>query len=651
MKKRRVLSLLLVLCLALALLPSGAGAADYIEVSSVDEMERALADAPAQPMNLRSAASEPIRMLVLEPALPDTCGARRVLHYAAYDEFVLEFASRAEAEAAYGTLTGTFGLKNCWLDIPEESAGVLDTGATPMSASSWGINYMHLTAYRSDADTLAHFNAAQPCVAIIDSGVDPEAENLVARSYLSHDFVHNTDALSEVTAAGEVRGHGTRVASILDEVLPKNVRFMYLRVFDATGAGHVPVLSAIQHATEHGADVINFSLGWETDYDHNYAFLDAALKAANDKGISIVCAAGNEQQDVENSYPASSKYTIAVSGINQRLLFDSFYSNFGEKIDFCAPGSGISATTLGGVTVGCAGTSFAAPHITAAVTELKILEPSASVKRINDLLKACAEDLGDPGKDAYYGSGFPVLPEDCSERITHLWDQGHLTREATARKDGERVYSCTVCGRTRTEIIPATGEAAKTKFKDVPDSEYYAVPVAWAAANGITKGTDETHFSPNRVCTRAQVVTFLWRAAGSPHPKTTRNRFVDVERGAYYFDAVLWAVENGITKGTSDTTFAPEDTCTRAHVVTFLWRFDKNGAGAVTMETDLTNAAMPFAVAFTDVPAGAYYAEAVTWAMQNGITKGITPTTFGPDAGCTRAHVVSFLYRYANGAE
>ena len=653
MKKNNVVSLLLVLCLVFALLPARAGAADYVEVSSADEMVRALADTPAQTLSFRSAATDPVRVLVLEPELPDTCGARRVLHYAAFDEYILEYDTRAAAEKGYDTLTGTFGLKRCWLDTPETSAHVFENDAVPMSADSWGMSYMHLTAYRNDAVTLAHFNAAQPCVAIIDTGVDPEAENLVARSYKSYDIVNGTTELSEVTspAAGEARGHGTRVASILDAVLPENVRFMYLRVFNGDGANHTQVLSAIQYATEHGADVINLSLGWENG--QHYDFLDEALEAAKQKGIVVVCAAGNKHQNVESSYPASNENTIAVSGINRRLAFDSYYSNYGEKIDFCAPGSDIKATALGGVTVNCAGTSFAAPHITAAAAELKMVEPTADAGRIYELLKACAKDLGETGKDDYYGWGIPVLSENDVRRIAHSWDAGHLTRDATVLRDGERVYTCTACGETRSETIPATAKTSDTDFVDVPDTEYYAIPVAWAAANGITNGTDPLHFSPDRVCTRAQVVTFLWRAAGSPDPVTATNRFTDVESGAYYYNAVRWAVENGITNGTSDTTFAPDDPCTRAHVVTFLWRLDKTGAGADTMGTETLPAASaaPLAVTFTDVPAGAYYAEAVNWAVRNGITNGMTPTTFGPDDGCTRAHVVTFLYRYVNGAE
>ena len=169
-------------------------------------------------------------------------------------------------------------------------------------------------------------------------------------------------------------------------------------------------------------------------------------------------------------------------------------------------------------------------------------------------------------------------------------------------------------------------------FTDVADKAYYRDAVAWAVENGITKGTTATTFSPNATCTRAQAVTFLWRTAGSPKPETRAMPFTDVPVGSYYYDAVLWAVENGITKGTSDTTFSPNMTCTRAQIVAFLWRSEKSPAAGT---------ANPFA----DVKSTAYYADAVLWAVENDITKGTTNTTFSPDADCTRAQIVTFLWR------
>ena len=182
------------------------------------------------------------------------------------------------------------------------------------------------------------------------------------------------------------------------------------------------------------------------------------------------------------------------------------------------------------------------------------------------------------------------------------------------------------------DVTPA---APETSFVDVRSGEYYEEAVAWAVEKGITTGTSATTFAPNDSCTRAQAVTFLWRAAGSPKPKSTEMPFQDVADGAYYSDAILWAVENGITAGTSAGTFAPNAPCTRAQIVTFLWRSQKSPAA----ET---------ANPFVDVSVEAYSHDAVLWAVEEGVTAGTTATTFSPNNNCTRAQIVTFLYRALN---
>ena len=170
-------------------------------------------------------------------------------------------------------------------------------------------------------------------------------------------------------------------------------------------------------------------------------------------------------------------------------------------------------------------------------------------------------------------------------------------------------------------------------FTDVKESDYYYEPVKWAVEKGITVGTSDTTFSPDASCTRAQMVTFLWRAAGSPKASVSTCAFTDVDKDAYYYEALLWAVENGITNGTSDTTFSPDDSCTRGQMATFLYRNAKSPAVSGSH-------------AFNDVKADAYYNNAVIWAAAEGITKGTSDTTFSPDADCTRGQMVTFLYRY-----
>ena len=176
------------------------------------------------------------------------------------------------------------------------------------------------------------------------------------------------------------------------------------------------------------------------------------------------------------------------------------------------------------------------------------------------------------------------------------------------------------------------GPATTSSFTDVPAGAYYADAVKWAVAEGITSGTSPTTFSPNNGCTRAQMVTFLWRAAGSPEPESDYGPFRDVPKDAYYRKAVLWAAGEGITSGTSPTTFSPNAAVTRAQTVTFLWRWEGEP------EADQRSG-------FRDVPAGQYYSEAVSWAVEAGITNGTGTTTFSPGQTCTRAQIVTFLWR------
>ena len=177
-------------------------------------------------------------------------------------------------------------------------------------------------------------------------------------------------------------------------------------------------------------------------------------------------------------------------------------------------------------------------------------------------------------------------------------------------------------------------KTAATSFADVPANAYFADAVKWAVDKGITNGLSDTMFGPYASCTRAQIVTFLWRAAGSPEPKTASS-FTDVPVSAYYAKAVAWAVENGITNGMTETTFAPNATCTRGQSVTFLYRALKGTASGSTN--------------FTDVKSDAFYADAISWAVANNVTNGTSNTTFSPNADCTRAEIVTFLYRAYQG--
>ena len=214
----------------------------------------------------------------------------------------------------------------------------------------------------------------------------------------------------------------------------------------------------------------------------------------------------------------------------------------------------------------------------------------------------------------------------------------YTIREVPVEGTSEITFTGVGVGQTQVQIgyvlynITVTEAPQVNPFVDVPMDSFFYDAVLWAVENGITNGVDDTHFGPTASCSRAQVVTFLWRAAGSPEPASTNNPFEDVKADAYYHKAVLWAVEKGITNGVDATHFGPNVSCNRAQVVTFLWR--ANGQPASSAE-----------VRFSDVQAGQFYTTAVAWAVEKGITNGMDESTFGIGEICNRAQVVTFLYR------
>ena len=207
--------------------------------------------------------------------------------------------------------------------------------------------------------------------------------------------------------------------------------------------------------------------------------------------------------------------------------------------------------------------------------------------------------------------------------------------ELTLKDKGDGKYTFTMpAGKVEVKATFMEDNSVLNFFYDVPNGAYFYEAVKWAVKSGVTNGLSDTMFGPYESCTRAQIVTFLWRAAGSPEPKTASS-FTDVPASAYYAKAVAWAIENGITNGMTETMFAPNATCTRGQSVTFLYRALKGTASGSTN--------------FTDVKPDAFYADAVNWAVASGVTNGTSATTFSPNADCTRAEIVTFLYRAYQG--
>jgi len=330
---------------------------------------------------------------------------------------------------------------------------------------------------------------------------------------------------------------------------------------------------------------------------------------------------------VSSTFAGGTKYTVKVSleaNGNYRFTDKTTFQINGQtaKLDGAIPATGLDNTiitltfpaTEGGSTGGGGGGGVTTYPIT--VKSAKNGDVTASHKSAS---KGTAVTLTvDPDK-GYVLDTLTVL--DGKDKEIKLTE-----------KNGKYTFTMPDSKVTVAATFKASAPTGKNPFIDVPAGSYYEDAVVWAVEKGITSGTSTVTFDPNGNCTRAQAVTFLWRAAGSPAPKTKVMPFTDVPSGSYYYDAVLWAMEQGITKGTSDTAFSPNASCTRAQIVTFLWR--ANGSPAVSGNS-----------AFTDVAADAYYAAAVTWAEKNGVTGGIGGGLFGSNNNCTRAQIVTFIYR------
>ena len=379
--------------------------------------------------------------------------------------------------------------------------------------------------------------------------------------------------------------------------------------------------------------------------------VSGVLRGADNTGVLFLSAkdsAGNESTQQMAMITRQTRYTVTVNG-----SYDAQNSGAGSY----AAGSVVtvragsrSGYTFDGWT---SGSNVVFDDPSAAETIFTMPEGSVTVTA-NWSRDGGSSSSGRDDSDPRYAVGIPdktengsvsVSPKNASQgdRVTvtvkpdagyeldslKVLDKNGKELELTDKGDGRFTF---IMPAGRVEVKATFTEEVKiSPFRDVPTDAYYYEAVKWAQKKGITGGIGDGLFGPNQPCTRAQIVTFLWRAAGSPEPEGTAAGMTDVAAGSYYEKAVAWAIENGITTGTADGLFAPDATCTRAQGMTFLFRASKASADG--------------APAFSDVAADAYYAEAVKWATDNGITNGTTSSTFSPGSGCTRAQIVTFLWR------
>ncbi|MCD8050543.1 MAG: S8 family serine peptidase [Clostridiales bacterium] len=419
------------------------------------------------------------RVVLYADALTEDYGAETILEYSAYDEYVLQFATAEDTQAAYEQIVARYGAEACYVDqiVTADDLFLSDEEDTT-TTYSWGTTYMGLDTLKSTVST----GNDTVTVAIVDSGIDAGHEFFEGRTITSDSY----DFLEDTTDLSDPYGHGTHVAGIIAEGTPDNVELLVLRVLNEEGeASLLLVNTAMQYALEHGANVINLSLGL-TSSGTTYTYLDSVIQAAYNADVPVCCAAGNSKTDVSSVYPACNTLTIAVSAINSKGAFASSYSNYGTGIDFCAPGSSIVSALAGGGTTSKSGTSMAAAAMTAAMTYAITACPDATVDELYCTLQSCVTDLGDTGKDKYYGWGCVT---GLSDLFTDLAD-------------------CTV---TLSQTTCAYSGAAQKP----------TVTVKNAAGSTLTKGTDYTVAYSDNINIGTATVTVTGKGAYTGSVTTT----------------------------------------------------------------------------------------------------------------------------------
>lgn len=499
--KKRLLTLLLALALAVSLALPAAAAQMPVEVSSALELAQAMAEpVPARGrFRSRAAAAEPTRVVAFAPALADGYGADRVLHLAAWQEYVLEFSDAAAAQRALARLRSDPDVTDCFLDeavtADDTLAGLWDETAS----RSWGGHEMGLTTLRHQADVLLPAGR-RATVAVIDTGAEVSHPLLAGRvSARSYDFADNT---ADVT---DVNGHGTATAGLIADLTPDEVDVMVLRVYgDDNLSKPSRVLTALEYALENGATVVNMSIGWPNAIEKGYSFLNSVLAQAYAAGVVVVAAAGNLSRsnptaNADDVYPANQAQVLTVSAVDRSRTFDDTYSASGASVDLCAPGTGVAVAALsGGMTVR-SGTSFAAPHVAAAAACVQLLWAAAGSPKTTGTLPFTDVAPGAWYYDAVHWAYRTGLVSGTSPTT--------FTPDAAITRQDFTVILYAQAGR------PAMIGTALAAFPDAGQVAGYAyAALTWAVEQGLIGGVGTPsgpQLAPRGYATRAQVAKIL----------------------------------------------------------------------------------------------------------------------------------------------
>ena len=431
-------------------------------------------------------------------------------------------------------------------------------------------------------------------VAVIDTGISTAAiseKNLdVGRNYIlpntsTEDTVGHGTAVAAIIAGSEAAG----VTGLCPEAVLVPLVYYSKNGDDTAVKGDLPMLAQIiRDAVDvYGCRIINISSGAQVDTPT----LRDAVAWAEQRGVLVVSCAGNDG-DGTAYYPGAFPTVLCVGTVNTAEDGPALFSNRHSGLDLLAPGIKLKTANPKGEAVTVTGTSFSTAWVTGAAASLLTADPSLTPYQLRQLLCNTARDICSEDYDEE--SGWGVV--DIAAAMAKLQAEG---------------------GKS----LP---------FNDVAQDAYYRDAVEWALKSGITGGTTSTTFSPDLTCTRAQAVTFLWRTAGCPEPRITKNPFSDIAETDYFYKAVLWAMERGITSGTSDIAFSPHVPCSESQIITFLWHAKDR----------------PDAAGHSDLVSGLgerYYTDAVAWADTHGFFTA-AQTNFVPMREAPRAHIVVYLY-------
>ena len=432
------------------------------------------------------------RLVVNTQTLTSTYGAEETLYNAQLGQYILQYATQEETQAAYERLCEQYGAEQCFVDEIIDGSDLLQTQSEGTDCYSWGASLMGMNTLKEEVEQSSM--TATATVAIIDTGVDATHPFFDGGRISKNSYSFASDAVDSTDIA-DASGHGTHVAGIVADSTPDNVTLLILRIFDRNGKSSSALMaSAIQYAVRQQASAINISAGWDKNSatDSIRGILNPAIEDAYEAGVPVVTAAGNQRMDVATTYPACHSQTFAISSVDRAGDFDQRNSNFGAGIDFAAPGVNVVSAQRGGGTCSKTGTSMAAPHIAAAVAYVKLFHPEADVAQVYGTLKQYAVDAGETGKDAWFGWGYVNLAH-------YAQDEGEQPRSCA---NWEIQLSQERCVYTGKAIQPSVtvlekGKPVSDQYYQVTYQNNNAVGVATVVVTGCGKyeGTVKKTFS------------------------------------------------------------------------------------------------------------------------------------------------------------